>query len=332
MRKCRRERLRRENRNKRRNRTRSQTRKPQKSPGLKNLRISITAPSVFDIVSNPDESLAFFRRFHKLIIQKKRVHMDLANVTVLNPSALLYILSLFDAWTHKGLDFDVSGNEPIERSSRLLIQQSGFYSHVSMARTVEYSSATLVRIEKGRAVDGEFAGKILEFCEKNVKAESTQLLRDNYQAIIELMTNTYEHASPIGRGNLQWYMMAVLDEANRNVSITFLDNGIGIPKSLKKQVTESLSLLLAEIFSNTSSAESELIISALDGVFRTRTGERNRGKGLPAIYKLFRRNSLNDLVIVSSKAHVVLTSEARNHRILEERLIGTLYTWKILRN
>ena len=101
---------------------------------------------------------------------------------------------------------------------------------------------------------------------------------------------------------------------------TFMDNGLGIPTTIKKKRSEKFKQMF------NLDQEYRYIDAAVKGIEkRSQTGLIERGNGLPSIYEQYVDNKINKLVIISNKAYY--TSE--ESRDLRNSLNGTIFYWEI---
>ena len=70
--------------------------------------------------------------------------------------------------------------------------------------------------------------------------------------------------------------------------------------------------------------------SALKGNFRTETGEKYRGKGLPGIYADATNGAIHDLIIISCRGRCDIKKDGtiKNHALKEE-FVGSLFSWTL---
>jgi hypothetical protein len=176
--------------------------------------------------------------------------------------------------------------------------------------------------------DGRIAKQVRTFASEKVGMGGDHKEPSIYNTMIESMANTINHAySNIGG---RWWLAAVHDVERNCVCFSFLDNGATIPRTVKKKYSESFSLIAKKVVPITPTiADSELIMSALKGEYRTQTGEEHRGKGLPRILEEAQLGHINNLVIVSAKGFVNID----NDEIVElsDRFHGTLLKWNYIK-
>lgn len=118
--------------------------------------------------------------------------------------------------------------------------------------------------------------------------------------------------------------MASFDEKSNRVHFTFLDNGFGIPLTIRRRFGEKIRRLLgAEV------RDGDLIKSALKGEFRTRTRAVYRGKGLPQIFQTAQSKKIENLILLSKKGYVDCCPMLETKE-LNVSLYGTLLSWDIM--
>jgi len=148
-----------------------------------------------------------------------------------------------------------------------------------------------------------------------------------YEIVIEMMANAIGHAYDIKLDkNPKWYLIAMYDEDNKAVQFSFLDTGFGIPRTVMLRHSEKIKKLIDKVnpFSNLL-ADSFLIQSALEGEFRSETGNGYRGKGLPSIYDASNTFYINDLIIFSNKGFI--NCDKKIEIDLKSTFYGTLFSW-----
>ena len=142
------------------------------------------------------------------------------------------------------------------------------------------------------------------------------------------MSNTQEHAYNGNKKHYDnWLLFLQFYPEKSSIDFIFLDTGYGIPTTVRKQKLEVARQWFAKL-GKTEFNESDLVNSALNGAFRTRTKKRHRGKGLPKIYKYYNEGYINELNILSNKACITPDKQFD----LMKEMTGTLYFWKITKD
>ena len=147
-----------------------------------------------------------------------------------------------------------------------------------------------------------------------------------YPMIIELMTNTHQHAYDTQEAQTMmgnWYIFA--QDTGTAIHFVFLDTGLGIPKTVLKRFYEKIKDFA---FRN----DAVYLKSALQGTFISETKQGHRGKGLPGIYEDACNLSIMGLSIISGQGKCTVKEnggiETEN---FDQTFEGTLFTWDILK-
>lgn len=187
-----------------------------------------------------------------------------------------------------------------------------------------------LKIMFGRDAAGERAFKIREsikeLCGKNIKVE-----QELYDALIEAMANVVDHAYPERFRTWPepqprlWWLTASWMPIQGKVKIIIFDQGIGIPQTLKRQRgwRNALKAMWRE------SSDAGLIRAAMD-YGRSGTLKTNRGKGLPDMFKLTKRNRSGYLRILSGSGGIVVYPNG-DISMIENNVpfLGTLVEWEV---
>lgn len=294
-------------------------------------KIRVIAPPQLNLNNNLECSIKFFDDVFSAIKKCSpgaRIYFDLSQVEDLSIGAIMYIIALIKnvkrLRTYKIL---CEGNVPEDGKSRALIVQSGFYRYVSspMSR-MPLSYGDQIQISGGTYADGELVGKICDFVH-NLSGKDKQCTKRLFPMIIELMTNTHQHAytkeSNIMKEN--WYIFA--ENTEKSIKFVFLDTGAGIPATIKKSLGEKIKEIFP--FSNN---DARFIASALRGEFRSETRQINRGKGLPEIYNDSKAGTISDLLIISGAGKCIVKKNGEiEEQTLQLPFMGTLFSWNFIK-
>lgn len=285
----------------------------------------IQVPSNFSIINNPSEMLECFTLIHNCIKSGKDIYLDVCNVESLTFDAILYTLSRIDYYRRIHPHLTFRGNTPSDSYCKKLFVDSGFFKFVTSDKPVVHVNSDIYTIQSGSNVNPTVAQDIINFAKSHLKNGKISNSSGLYATLIECMANSHEHAyvSEVTTLTSKWWLMASYNSDKDNVRFSFLDNGFGIPNTLRKNYIENIRQFLP-LFEN---LDSQLVVSSLNGEFRTKTGLRNRGKGLPRIYRSVKYNQIRDLVIMSRKAHVLCDIDALKSIEMNHNFQGTLLTW-----
>ena len=285
------------------------------------------APLNFSLINNPEETSKFFSDLISFIQNRrnfgKSLFIDISSISSLTIDALMYLLAIVNNLNVNFCKkFFFSGNAPSNERVKKMFSESGFYHFVRYqgAEPLQKNEDN-VQIVSGEDCDTTLAKRISDFvCKKaNVDKRSCSFL---YNMIIELMSNTYKHAyADNSIFYPRWYCYAEYDGSNM-ISFSFMDIGMGIPATVKKNFAEKIDILGIK-------AENKYIISALNGDFRTATQKDYRGKGLPKIKDFCSANQICNLHILANRADVQVLQDHYDARDIDYPLFGTLFYWQI---
>lgn len=295
-------------------------------------------PEVFSIVENPIDTIEFLNKvirnvegIRTLYKQRKsnfiRVFsLDMNNTNKITSDALMYLLTIIrNTRGSKILPIDWIGNFPKKPEVKEYLKRSGYLNYMNTAsenivqvdNNIQIKSGTHYNyIEEG--ISKDIRKEIIDFTCQKLNKGKTEI---NYLMTIltEMITNISDHAyQKEGLFNHEWYIF--VDNQSNKITYTFMDNGLGIPTTIKKSVKEKI----FEYFN--AENEYKYIEAALLGIEkRSKTGKRERGNGLPSIYEQFVNKNIDNFVIISNKAYFC---ENKKYD-LSDGLNGTVFYWEI---
>lgn len=286
------------------------------------------APDVFSFALNPNETNAFFTKIISFITRRENfgrsLFIDISKIEQLTIDALMYLLAIVNNLNGNFQNkYSFSGNAPNKPEVKKLFAESGFYHFVKYQGTEPITrNKDNLQIVSGEKSETQIAKKMSDFvCSKAgvTKLESNFI----YIMMIELMSNTFKHAYTSGQSVLfpRWYSFAEYD-GDHTISFTFMDTGEGIPATVRKNFAEKLDILKIK-------GDSRYVMSALDGEFRTATGQSFRGKGLPRIRRFCKENKIQNLRIITNSADVSVHETSYSSGVINNPLCGTLYYWQV---
>lgn len=287
---------------------------------------SFIAPKFLSLIKNPEETKKFFldiiecytAQTSKKLSYNNTIFLDLSKIQYVTPEAIMYIIaitkSLKTSILHK---INIRGNFPKNENAKNVLLKSGFLNYVNSNVAKISTNNPTIQIISGKSVDADAVAKVIDFIREKSSCRS-DILRHLYTMLIEIMTNTVQHAynnKQVLKCN--WYMYI---EIGDNINITILDTGDGIPTTVSRRITD-----MAYIFSKIK--DSRIISSALDGAFRTETKKNYRGKGLPHILECYNNTYIKELCIVSGKGSVSIckNSNERKYYDSHENFYGTVF-------
>jgi len=276
------------------------------------------APVDFSIIGNPIETIDFFNNLlYKIRNSKDGIYLALhmAEINNLTIDSVMYLLAvLYNTRLNKPQALEFKVNYPKNIEIRSLLQESGFEKFVNTrTRTTINRKRKNIEIQSGNTIKQEVVKDICDFVNNSFNT-STKYTKFLYNMIIELMTNTVQHAYEDKAFMVnQWYLF--VENQGGKIKFIFLDTGSGIPETITRK-------FLIDILKK----DSDYIKSALLGEFRTKTKLTYRGKGLPKVYNYFDDNTIQNLAIVSGKGFCVLDKKVDD---IQCKFNGTLFYWEL---
>ena len=297
---------------------------------FKDNQIVEAVPVNFSIHDNPDEVITFFNRVISLIKSGKhniqRMVFDFRKVTHISIDAIMYLIAIIhNIRTRLYAITEFQGNVPVDEKARELLLNSGFMRYVKSPNSPPESTEAHILIESDSKINLNTFKKVCDF----VHEKSGTTKKDTaflYQLISELANNVFDHAYIQDSHDIfkrNWYSYVEQLE-NGFFRFVFLDTGAGIWKTIRKNNwAEKLTL---------TSSQADVIISALNGAFRTSTAMYNRGNGLPSIKQHATSGKIDNLTIITNNAYCYMSSidgmEIKK-KDMRSSLSGTVYYWEI---
>jgi hypothetical protein len=288
--------------------------------------ITIESPAILSFIFNLEPTVEFFNKIEKAMLSGNSIKLDLSKITNLTGDSILYLLSSISNSSGARL---IRGNNPNNSSARNYLQASGFYNYVN-AQNYAYRpiDQNFFAIRRGALVETDILSHAINFSisKSNNNSQITRFLKNQiYRSLNEGMGNVIEHAYSKNKITKYWWLMVEYLEKERKLRFYVLDNGVGIPTTIAKKFKEKAYEILYGLFSNHS--DSEYILSALRGEFRSETKKKNRGYGLPEVREIAENKNISSFKIISNYGYVdVKLMRGQN---LPSRIYGSLLTWEI---
>ena len=283
------------------------------------------APLVFSFINNTDETALMFVGLINEIrrgIFKKRFFFDSANVENVTVDVLVYIIAIMrNMKLNQVKQYTFLGNLPKNEDAKAVFEESGFYKYVQSKSKILPSNNEKMQIVTGKKTDSVTASRICQFVIDKLGKDRvyTQFL---YKAIIELMSNSVHHAYHDREEimNPCWYLYA--EYSSRKVRFIFVDTGLGIATTVRKNFLEKLKL---------QANDAELIESAFVGEFRTETKKPNRGLGLPALRQYVLGGKFTAFTVLSGTGAYKFNNFVNEFETnsFTNRIYGTIYVFEI---
>ena len=193
---------------------------------------SIKAPRVFSLTDALDSALAFSDDLWSHT-ESNIINCDLSSVKELTPDAILYLISMLANFTKSHPQCKIRGVLPQDINARTMLIESRILDYVKRPMPSRYTNRNILIMKHGLKVDPEIAAEVVEFVESHLNLTESDIV-PVYDAIIELMANTAQHAAEV-KYTVHWWVITVYRPDQNSVHISFLDNGLGIPHTVNKK-------------------------------------------------------------------------------------------------
>jgi len=161
------------------------------------------------------------------------------------------------------------------------------------------------------------------------------------ELILNAIEHAYKHKRHLKRMLQKWYLYISLE--NGKAKFFFLDNGVGIPMTVKKSKAEEFADIFYWIRNKVlksrepKNLESEYIYSALQGGRRSKVKPENDDRGLKIVSNFHKDKKISKLEVFSNRGYCKLDklNDSKNSPKLVKRsalptlLHGTMFCWEI---
>lgn len=299
------------------------------------VRFDFYFPENLSIIENGEETIPIFNQIImkidyikklKRVVDTFEFRLRMEKVNNITVDAIIYLLALIKNTRGKNLlrvnwYWDKPNNEDVIH----LMKKSGFFRYLNTSisnmnqirdnfqirtgKNYVYSTPNNKRVDIRTEIVEFTMGKL---CVDKIKVNYLMTM------LTEMITNISDHAYSSNDISLDenWYLY--VDEMDDRLVYTFLDTGVGIPTTVRKKFFEN-------IFSNVPN-DYQYIGAAISGKdYRSSTGRKERGNGLPTIYEQFTNHKIDNLIIISNRGYYSQDKKCN----MNESLCGTLFYWEI---
>lgn len=286
---------------------------------------NLVAPNNFSLIENTDNILSYIKTARKVLRGKNSVKIDISQIKRLTPDIIPFLIShLRDQNFNQFMP--IHGNAPENEIFKKIFTESGFYKYVQSKSKFQTSKLNIMHNESNFKVKPDIAGTAVELILEGRKYDEAYI-EPIYNIFIELMSNTHHHADLKEYGTSKWWLYVYVDEENKKTSISFLDLGVGIFKSLivrsyLKRIGQTLKLV----------NNSLLVQDILSGKIQSRIeiDKEIRGKGIPQIVEYAKYGCFESFYLITNNMKIDLKNGT--YIKLNEELKGTFYFIQINHN
>lgn len=288
----------------------------------------IKAPENLSFLENTNEVAGFVHELSTSLKNRQPVFVDLSEVASLDYGAITVLLSVM--YRFKTTKIPFNGNFPIRDDIKFKLVDSQFFRRLE--ENIFTEPAYL--IQKANQIFAKATNKVVPQLGQRVVEEASQTIWGKKRAckgiprlLVEIMQNTHNHAIRGSKGGAYWWLSVNHDTVNKKVSFVFVDYGQGIFESLYSK-WPLLSSFKKKVLGPDNAT---LLKKLLEGeVQKTVTGQYFRGKGLPNIMKVLKRNQISNLHIISNDVFADVAKD--EYSTLEKSFKGTFFHWELCEN
>lgn len=276
----------------------------------------VKLPETFSIRDNTVETIKFINELKQLRTNRQRIFINLNNVKKITNGSIALLVSVINELSAKG--YRISGNKPKDSESNKILEKSGFFSH--MSGDIEYDNqftANTILEEGHKTISPQLTAGIVRCAMKTIFG-SEKRNKKLQGLFIELMANSINHGFP-NKEKKKWIISTSHLESEKSVNITFIDNGVGILKTLELKILRQLLTVFT--------GKHDLLLAAFKGEIGSRTGLSYRGKGLPFIFDSVNRNYISNLLIITN--NVILDFKNQKFYDIGINFSGTFYYFEL---
>ncbi len=285
-----------------------------------------TAPDDFSIVDNSENVIGFINNLRKDYHNKRKVFVNMESVKKVTNESLCLLLSNMMLFRDNRIDFN--GNFPKDARACKVIMESGFLETLynKRGRNSINKVNSPIYTHSAYKSNADIADAIILSCSKflwQVECNCSGV----YNAFIELMANTIEHADEI-EGRQKWWVTATKDDENKKVTFSFVDYGRGIIKTLTHADQKRHKNIVQKLLAKWTGDEAMLLKEVMEGALTLSEKEGSHyGNGLNSIYQDMEDGQIDNVVIISNNVFADVKNGKYNK--INEFFPGTFICWEI---
>lgn len=297
----------------------------------KNTVKTFVCPENFSLRNNGEETLFFFRNVAASILKERieSVIIDHSKIENIDPEVALMMIAEFTRITHHSPSCNIKGRfrgtpDKIMEVLMGVGYLGKFYPELAWTNKLELGERIYLRQQSGSLVVARDVHRLIDdFCKMEMLP---QILSKRLRvSLIELMDNAVAHAyrSLGGRrvAREKWWMLGYQDKATREIYFAIMDQGVGMPKTLKSRFIDNGLLIPRN--------DEEMVLTAFERSF-SRTRKPNRGLGLPGLRKHVEAAQQGELFLQTNRVRCIFSPvEAPRSESVALSVEGTILVWKI---
>lgn len=286
----------------------------------------LKAPGTLNLFDYPRPTIAFCNDLRNLLTTPGTVvSLDLSAVTTFSVETLLVIRAIMSS-SYRVRSAHVQGNLPNEPQVASDFKASGFFDGIAKPPADLPPARGIMRTESRDLVFPDIASELVDFAVANARlpSESTNACSQN---LIELMTNTHNHAgnrstTRSGRHRTPHRWSASVYCQRDTAYFSFVDLGKGILGTARHRSRwQKLDASLR------TDGRRSVLTDIFRGALGSVTGKQGRGHGLPRLRRDALDGILGDVEILTSDVYGPIRGP--RFRSAGAHLAGTLFRWRV---
>lgn len=290
------------------------------------------APTNFSILDNRDSVIKYFNTIKRMLNQKEYTQINLRKITSIDlPTLCLLGAFMLDRNTKSKY---LKVTSPLSNSAAYRFFEEAQFENmiINKRRPTFNSGAFLSRSED--EVDNKAIGDILTKTVNYFGEKNRQRLRDIHPIIIEIVTNTADHASPDSSYTLPWIVNTYETKdsnGNKVKQYCIIDMGVGIYETLIDKTNGIRQGRIPWIpILKRENSQGEFFRQAIPNGLQSSTALLQRGKGIKYIHDIVSNDKMyKRFEIITNKAKVNLVNLDSVEKDSPENLPATIYYWEI---
>jgi len=290
------------------------------------------APTNFSILDNRDSVIKYFNTIKRMLNQKEYTQINLRKITSIDlPTLCLLGAFMLDRNTKSKY---LKVTSPLSNSAAYRFFEEAQFENmiINKRRPTFNSGAFLSRSED--EVDNKAIGDILTKTVSYFGEKNRQRLRDIHPIIIEIVTNTADHASPDSSYTLPWIVNTYETKdsnGNKVKQYCIIDMGVGIYETLIDKTNGIRQGIIPWIpILKRENSQGEFFRQAIPNGLQSSTALLQRGKGIKYIHDIVSNDKMyKRFEIITNKAKVNLVNLDSVEKDSPENLPATIYYWEI---
>ena len=289
------------------------------------------APTNFSILDNRDNVIKYFNIIKRMLNQKEYTQMNLRKITSIDlPTLCLLGAFMLDRNTRSEY---LEVTSPLSNSvAYRFFEEAQFENMILNERRPNFNNGAFLSRSKDE-VDDKAIGDILTKTVNYFGEKNRQRLRDIHPIIIEIVTNTADHASLDSSYTLPWIINTYETKdsnGNKVKQYCIIDMGVGIYETLINKVNkQSQGKSLWYTISKRENSQGEFFRQAIPNGLQSRTTLPQRGKGIKYIYDTVSGDDMyKRFEIITNKTKINLVNLGSVEKDSSENLPATIYYWE----